>query len=193
MASSETDERFWNVPNALSISRLALAAVAWGLIARSLFTAALVVFSIAAITDALDGYIARRLKQESDIGRQLDPLVDKILIIGTLVYLLTIPETGVMPWMVAAVTTRELAIQWVRSLLEGRGIAFGAKASGKLKTVFQCLAIVAVLFVSAIGVDRYKPARLVRDALLWIAVLQTLYSGIVYAKLAAPRLKEPRR
>lgn len=193
MASSETDERFWNIPNALSIARLALAAVAWGLIARSLFTAALVVFSIAAITDALDGYIARRLKQESDIGRQLDPLVDKILIIGTLVYLLTIPETGVMPWMVAAVTTRELAIQWVRSLLEGRGIAFGAKASGKLKTVFQCLAIVAVLFVSAIGVDRYKPARLVRDALLWIAVLQTLYSGIVYAKLAAPRLKEPRR
>lgn len=192
MASSETDERFWNIPNALSISRLALAAVAWGLIARSLFTAALVVFSIAAITDALDGFIARLLKQESDIGRQLDPLVDKILIIGTLVYLLTIPETGVAPWMVAAVTTRELAIQWVRSLLEGRGIAFGAKASGKLKTVFQCLAIVAVLFVSAIGVDRYPPARIVRDALLWIAVLQTLYSGIVYAKLAAPRLKEPR-
>lgn len=192
MASSETDERFWNIPNALSISRLALAAVAWGLIARSSFAAALVVFSIAAITDALDGFVARLLKQESDIGRQLDPLVDKILIIGTLVYLLTIPATGVMPWMVAAITTRELAIQWVRSLLEGRGIAFGAKASGKLKTVFQCLAVVAVLLVSAVGVDRYPQARIARDALLWIAVLQTLYSGIVYAIIAAPRLKETR-
>ncbi len=192
MASSETDERFWNIPNALSISRLALAAVAWGLIARSSFAAALVVFSIAAITDALDGFVARLLKQESDIGRQLDPLVDKILIIGTLVYLLTIPGTGVMPWMVAAITTRELAIQWVRSLLEGRGIAFGAKASGKLKTVFQCLAVVAVLLVSAVGVDRYPQARIARDALLWIAVLQTLYSGIVYAIIAAPRLKETR-
>lgn len=192
MASSETDERFWNIPNALSISRLALAAVAWGLIARSSFAAALVVFSIAAITDALDGFVARLLKQESDIGRQLDPLVDKILIIGTLVYLLTIPATGVMPWMVAAITTRELAIQWVRSLLEGRGIAFGAKASGKLKTVFQCLAVVAVLLVSAVGVDRYPYARIARDALLWIAVLQTLYSGIVYAMIAAPRLKETR-
>jgi CDP-diacylglycerol--glycerol-3-phosphate 3-phosphatidyltransferase len=192
VASSETDERFWNIPNALSISRLALAAVAWGLIARSSFAAALVVFSIAAITDALDGFVARLLKQESDIGRQLDPLVDKILIIGTLVYLLTIPGTGVMPWMVAAITTRELAIQWVRSLLEGRGIAFGAKASGKLKTVFQCLAVVAVLLVSAVGVDRYPQARIARDALLWIAVLQTLYSGIVYAIIAAPRLKETR-
>ena len=83
---------------------------------------ALAVFLIAALTDALDGYFARLLNQESPIGRQLDPLIDKVIVAGCYIYLATIPDkTGVYPWMVTAIVVRELLIQGLRSLLEGQG------------------------------------------------------------------------
>ena len=100
---------------------------------------------IAAVTDALDGYFARLLKQDTPIGRQLDPLIDKVIVSGCYIYLATIPGTGVMPWMVTAIVIRELLIQGLRSHLEGQGQAFGARMAGKLKTVVQCLSISAVL------------------------------------------------
>src|SRR6185503_12266543 len=111
--------RFWNVPNVLTLSRLALGLVVYGLIAYEQFAAALVVFAVAALTDAVDGYVARRLDQATGIGRQLDPLIDKVVVAGAFIYLLTIPprETGLAPWMVTLIITRELLIQWLRSLL----------------------------------------------------------------------------
>src|SRR5687768_11831611 len=128
--------RFWNVPNSLTMSRLGLAAVTFGLIAQGYYAGALLTFGLAALTDAFDGYFARRLNQATAIGRQLDPLVDKVMVAGGFIYLLAIPESGLAPWMVTAVIVRELLIQWLRSLLEGRGEAFGARWAGKLKTVF---------------------------------------------------------
>src|ERR687889_803091 len=117
-------ERFWNVPNSLTMSRLAMA---------------FAVFGLAGLTDALDGYFARLLGQSTVIGRQLDPLVDKVIVSGGFIYLLTVEGTGLAPWMVTLIVTRELLIQWLRSLLEGSGEAFGARSAGKLKTLFQCL------------------------------------------------------
>ena len=82
------------------------------------------------------------MNQETAIGRQLDPLVDKLIVAGALIYLLPGPRAGPgMPWMVTAIVIRELLIQGLRSLIEGRGEPFGAKMAGKLKTMFQCLAI----------------------------------------------------
>ncbi len=82
-----------------------------------------------------DGYFARLLKQGTPIGRQLDPLVDKVIVSGCYIYLASISEkTGVYPWMVTAIVVRELLIQGLRSLLEGQGTAFGAGLAGKLKT-----------------------------------------------------------
>ena len=66
--------KFWNVPNTLTVSRLALALFVFGLIANGFYFWALVLFAIAALTDALDGYFARLLKQDTPLGRQLDPL-----------------------------------------------------------------------------------------------------------------------
>src|SRR5262249_39846294 len=139
--------RFWNVPNTLTVSRLVLAVWVFALIANEWYLWALWLFTIAAITDALDGYFARLLKQDTALGRQLDPLVDKVIVSGCYIYLATnYRETGVMPWMVTAIVVRELLIQGLRSHLEGRGQAFGARMAGKLKTVFQCLSICLVLF-----------------------------------------------
>ncbi|MEO6809024.1 MAG: CDP-diacylglycerol--glycerol-3-phosphate 3-phosphatidyltransferase [Isosphaeraceae bacterium] len=183
----ETTPRFWNVPNMLSLSRLVLAVIVFVLISTHAYMAALVIFVLASSTDWLDGYFARRLNQCTAIGRQLDPLVDKVIVLGGFIYLLTIEGTGLAPWMVTAIVVRELLVQALRSLIEGRGGAFGAVMAGKLKTALQCLAISAILLVLALGLT--GPWLLVRDVLIWGAVILTVYSGIGYVRLAWPRLR----
>jgi CDP-diacylglycerol--glycerol-3-phosphate 3-phosphatidyltransferase len=180
--------RFWNVPNSLTVSRLFMALVVFACIGYGRYTVAAIAFGLAAITDALDGYFARLLKQETAIGRQLDPLVDKVIVAGSFIYLLTIKtDTGVSPWMVTAIVTRELIVQALRSLIEGRGEPFGARTAGKLKTIVQCLAILAVLLVL---IAEPAPGWLwVRDGLIYAAVVLTLYSGAVYLVVAWPKLK----
>ncbi len=118
--------RFWNVPNSLTISRLVLGIGVYALIAYEFYAWALVLFVFASATDALDGYFARLLGQDTPLGRQLDPLIDKVIVAGCYIFLATIAGTGVRPWMVTAIVIRELLIQGLRSHLEGQGQAFGA-------------------------------------------------------------------
>ena len=144
-AAEVAQPRFWNVPNTLTLSRLVLAvavfAFSWASM-QSPWSSS----SLAALTDALDGYFARLLKQGTPIGRQLDPLIDKVIVAGSYIYLASIPEkTGVYPWMVTTIVVRELLIQGLRSLLEGQGQPFGARLAGKLKTTVQCLSIIRLL------------------------------------------------
>jgi CDP-diacylglycerol--glycerol-3-phosphate 3-phosphatidyltransferase len=180
--------RFWNVPNTLTIARLALAVCVFVLVDYEQYAWALAIFIVAAVTDALDGYFARLLNQDTPLGRQLDPLIDKVIICGCYIYLATIPGTDVMPWMVTAIVVRELLIQGLRSHLEGQGQPFGARTTGKLKTLVQCFSIGAVLFVLCF--ERRAPEALfwLRDALVWLAVGLTLYSGLVYIRVAWPKL-----
>jgi CDP-diacylglycerol--glycerol-3-phosphate 3-phosphatidyltransferase len=180
---------FWNVPNTLTLSRLALAIVVFAAISYAYYLVALVVFSLAALTDALDGYFARLLNQGTAIGRQLDPLIDKVIVAGTYIYLLTIGGTGVYPWMVTTIVVRELLIQGLRSLLEGQGQPFGARSAGKLKTLFQCLSIMAILFSLSLPSKVSSDWLLARDLLTWIAVGLTIYSGLGYIALAMPSLR----
>jgi len=180
---------FWNVPNTLTVARMGVGIVVFWLIAEEWYAAALGLFLLAAISDALDGYLARLLNQDTPLGRQLDPLIDKVLICGAYIYLAAVPGAGVHPWMVTAIVIRELLIQGLRSLLEGQGQAFGAKMAGKLKTTFQCLSISAVLL--ALSVASPPPMLLfLRDALTWIAVGLTLYSGASYLVGAMPALRQ---
>jgi CDP-diacylglycerol---glycerol-3-phosphate 3-phosphatidyltransferase len=181
--------RFWNVPNTLTVSRLALAVCVFVFIDHRLYWWALASFVIAAVTDALDGYFARLLKQDTPVGRQLDPLIDKVIVSGCYIYLATIPGSGVEPWMVTAIVVRELLIQGLRSHLEGQGQPFGARAAGKLKTVVQCLSISAVLFCLAIEPSFFLALFLLRDSFTWLAVGLTLYSGISYCWIAFPKLR----
>jgi CDP-diacylglycerol---glycerol-3-phosphate 3-phosphatidyltransferase len=185
--ASTVQPTFWNVPNCLTLSRLVLAVVVFALIACGRYTAALIVFGLAALTDALDGYFARLLNQATALGRQLDPLVDKVIVSGGFIYLLTVPGSGLAPWMVTVIVVRELLIQGLRSLLEGRGQAFGARWAGKVKTTFQCLAIAAILLSLATAPG---PAWLfARDVLTWTAVGLTLYSGLSYLAVGLPKVQ----
>jgi CDP-diacylglycerol--glycerol-3-phosphate 3-phosphatidyltransferase len=178
---------FWNLANVLTLSRLALAPLIFALIVFKYPIAAVAVFLFAAVTDWLDGQAARRLGLNSAIGRQLDPLVDKVLVLGCYIYLLAaVPDSGLAPWMVVAILARELIVQSIRSLIEGRGEPFGAKLSGKLKTVTQFAAIIAVLVVQAYPAT--SSLRLARDILIWSSVLLTIGSGFHYLVLAWPAL-----
>jgi CDP-diacylglycerol--glycerol-3-phosphate 3-phosphatidyltransferase len=181
--------RFWNVPNTLTVSRLVLAVFVFVFIDYGFYWWALPLFVIAALTDALDGYFARLLKQDTPLGRQLDPLIDKVIVSGCYIYVATIPGTGVMPWMVTAIVVRELLIQGLRSHLEGQGQPFGARTAGKLKTVVQCLSITAVLLCLAIEPSSVLALVLLRDLLTWLAVALTLYSGFSYIWIAFPKLR----
>jgi CDP-diacylglycerol---glycerol-3-phosphate 3-phosphatidyltransferase len=181
--------RFWNVPNSMTVARLALAVGVFTFMGMGQYAIALAALILAALSDALDGYFARLLKQGTPIGRQLDPLVDKVIVSGCYIYLASISEkTGVYPWMVTAIVVRELLIQGLRSLLEGQGTAFGAGLAGKLKTAVQCFSISAALLVLSLT---SPPVWLlwVRDISTWLAVALTIYSGAIYLVNAMPTLR----
>lgn len=162
---------FRHVPNALTASRLVLAAVFFGILSfyqhegrgdPTLLNIAFVVYLVALFTDFLDGHLARKWKVEGAFGRVVDPFVDKVLVIGSFIFFagknFIIPETaphgqigvvktisGVVPAMVVVILARELLVTSLRSVSEGGGQAFGAAFSGKLKMVFQSVTILVIL------------------------------------------------
>ncbi len=136
---------------------------------------ALLLFVVAALTDLVDGPIARRLGQVTRLGTFLDPLADKLLIVGTLIGL---GARGLVPsWVVVLVVARELVVTNVRAVAAARGYSIGASTYGKAKTVMQSLATAALLlFLTA-------PSLALADvayALLAAAVGLTLLSGTAY-------------
>ncbi len=122
-----------NVPNALSSARLILACVVFALTEFSLFGAALVCFLVAAGTDWIDGWYARKYQQVTKLGRILDPFVDKVIIIGTMTELCARPNAGLAPWMVIVVAGRELLVTSLRGMVEGAAGTFqrSSWASGR--------------------------------------------------------------
>src|SRR5437763_7862260 len=134
-----------NLPNLLTAARLGLAVVLFVCIARAWWLTGAVVFALAAVTDWLDGYLARKQGLTSAFGRNFDPLVDKVLVCGAFIFLLPVPGSGLAPWMVTVVVGRELVITGLRSFLENQATTFGADLFGKLKMVLQCAALLTVL------------------------------------------------
>lgn len=178
-----------NLPNLITLSRLVLAVVLFVLIYMQQFwITAAVVFVVAAATDALDGFIARRYGMVTTLGRILDPFVDKIIICGAFVFLLEKKVnlasgvenwSGVNAWMVVIILSREMFVTSLRGFLEQHGKDFSASFSGKIKMIAQCLAVTAsLLSLSPLIVS--DGFNLFRDILLWGAVAITVYSGVAY-------------
>jgi CDP-diacylglycerol--glycerol-3-phosphate 3-phosphatidyltransferase len=137
----------FNLPNQLTAARFVLGLVLFALIAAGSWIWCAIVFALAALTDWLDGYFARKQGLVSTLGRNLDPLVDKVLICGAYTFLIPYgySEGWMVPWMVTVMVARELIITSLRSFLENRGATFGADWLGKLKMVLQCAALLAVI------------------------------------------------
>ncbi|MBS0207096.1 MAG: CDP-diacylglycerol--glycerol-3-phosphate 3-phosphatidyltransferase [Planctomycetes bacterium] len=187
--SSPTSEQSLNVPNAITLSRLVLSFVLFALIQSEkhwLWAAGLFVFAVA--TDVLDGWIARRYQLITQLGRILDPFVDKFITGGTFLFLLPVAKSGVDPWMVVIVLGREMLVTSLRGFLEQRGADFSASASGKLKMFLQCAAATAALLSLHPAVAQYSVGGItlipVRDLLLWTMVAVTVWSGYIYVQRA---------
>lgn len=140
-----------NLPNALTLSRIPLLFVIAGLLYMDQTwhwpaTVALVVFVLAALTDWLDGYYARRMKLVSNFGKLMDALTDKILVVGVLVVLQCldlIPAWGMLCLLL--ILSREFLITGLRLVAASKGVVLAAERGGKVKTVFQLSAIILYL------------------------------------------------
>ncbi|MAF66924.1 MAG: CDP-diacylglycerol--glycerol-3-phosphate 3-phosphatidyltransferase [Planctomycetes bacterium] len=142
-------------------------------------------FIVVASTDALDGYLARRDNQVSAFGRIADPFVDKVLIVGAMVYLATMPwSRGFMPATVVVLTlAREFLVTAIRGYVESVGREFPADGFGKFKMIMQCVTIGAVLCTQIVA---WPPAfyaflAFFAHAMVWTTLVATVGSGITYS------------
>ncbi len=164
-----------NLPNQLTMLRIILIPVFIVVLMTGYYYWAAAIFVIASATDALDGYLARKHNLVTNFGKLMDPLADKLLVVSALVCLVELGD--IAAWMVVIILAREFTITALRSVAASEGIVIAAGNSGKLKTIFQMVAITAVLL-------RNWPFSLINfpfaQIMLWGAVALTLYSGIEY-------------
>jgi CDP-diacylglycerol--glycerol-3-phosphate 3-phosphatidyltransferase len=205
LTSPGSPEPLWNVPNLLSFARIPLAVALFACIVNGAWLAGLVVFLLAAATDWLDGWWARKYGPLTLVGRNLDPMTDKVLVCGAFIYLIPVAEpgheTGINPWMVTVVVSRELIVTGLRGIVEATGRKFGADWFGKLKMVLQCAVIIGVLLIQwlrtlesgrAAGLIPAVLAVLepVQLVLLWAMLIATIGSGLQYLVKASRLLRE---
>lgn len=197
-----------NVPNQLTIARLVLSIVCFVFLALNWYLTGLVLFVIAAGTDWVDGYWARKYGQITKLGRVMDPFADKIIICGTFIFLAAVPHvgnsslpaSGIAPWMAVLVVAREMLVTALRSFFEEGGVDFSAKWAGKWKMLFQCLAVGFSLYRLGNYFDPRYPAdwsaappnwlTYSLAALVWIAIAFTVYSGWEYVRAALRMLRK---
>lgn len=200
-----------NLPNAITISRLVLALalfvilglltaaqsappLADGLYAairgreRLLLGIGTVIFTLAALSDMLDGYVARRWSLQTDFGRIVDPFADKVTVCGTFVFLISLKGSPIAGWMVVVILARELLVDGLRGFAESRGVAFPAVWAGKVKMFFQSWCIGWIL-LSLAAFPEQDWARWLGLLFLAITIASTLYSGAVYVFLARKVLR----
>ena len=162
-----------NVPNVLTLLRI----VAVPVLVVALLdetpdgdVIAAIVFALAALTDGLDGYIARRQQTVTTFGKLMDPLADKLLVIAALVSLVSLDRLAA--WIAMVIIARELAVTGLRTVAAEQGVVIAASWLGKLKTALQIAAILALI--------AFDPAPTWVDVLLYAAVAVTVISGADY-------------
>jgi CDP-diacylglycerol--glycerol-3-phosphate 3-phosphatidyltransferase len=176
----ETAVKIINIPNLLSLSRILSVPVFILLMlepnpVRAL--AAGIVFSLASATDWLDGYLARKWGQVTKVGKLLDPIADKILIMSALVILVEIRPDVVHSWIAIVIIGREFAVTGLRAIAASEGIIIPAETVGKYKVGAQITAVLSLLL------DYYLTREWLRDVgslALWIAMILSVYSAVQY-------------
>ncbi len=174
----KASKQLWNLPNKLTVVRVLIVPVIAAFLLfpqeiPSLIATAL--FALAALTDLLDGYLARRRNVVTDFGKFLDPLADKLLIVVPLVMLISL--RGIPAWMVAIIVGREIAVTGLRGLGAAGKMIISASPLAKNKTVYQIVAIVGlILHYKYLSIDFH----VVGMVFLSISVVLTVWSGFDY-------------
>ena len=188
MASSTTrsTSRNWSLPNVLTYARVAAVPVVSGLlfwpaepVAR---WTALVVFTVAALTDFFDGYLARAWSQQSSLGRMLDPIADK-LIVSAVILMLAADQTilGATLWAALVILCREILVSGLREYLAELRVPMPVTAVAKWKTTAQLVAL-GFLIAGPSGESVIPGSVTIGVILLWVAAILTLYTGWDYMK-----------
>jgi len=183
-----------NLPNAITLFRIFLVPVLVVVILTRFEGKEWVgvgVFLVAAASDFLDGWLARRRRQVTPLGKLLDPMADKLLISGAFISLV---EVGVAPaWMVVVVIAREFAVTGLRAVAAERGLTIAASAWGKIKMGVQVACIVALLLSKPAAPHAVAHfAEPVGRWLLWATLLVTVASGVDYFVAFRRVLEMPR-
>jgi CDP-diacylglycerol--glycerol-3-phosphate 3-phosphatidyltransferase len=183
-----------NLPNKITVGRLGLAIVFFVLLSQYshgsapawLLDASAVVFVVAAATDFLDGYLARKHGQITALGKILDPLVDKVLVCGAFILFIGagfVDEAGrnvteVQAWMVVVIVGRELLVTGLRGFNASMGKSFGASLHGKVKMWTQSIAVpvILVLIAHEDGLSLGAAAGWIKAIVVWLTVAATLLS-----------------
>ena len=196
---SMTTGRILNIPNILTLARIALIPVFllvayWppaigvnehtGGMTRHLILTA--IFVVAAVTDWFDGYLARTLNQTSAFGRFLDPVADKLMVAAALIVLVQWQPSISMAFAAIVIISREITVSALREWMAELGARTNVAVStvGKYKTAFQMIAISVFLL-------NWQPFETLAYLFLYTAVILTLWSMIIYLKAAWPYLKQP--
>ncbi|GAA5557578.1 CDP-diacylglycerol--glycerol-3-phosphate 3-phosphatidyltransferase [Acinetobacter schindleri] len=199
MAVSMTTGRILNIPNILTLARIVLIPVfllvaywppAMGIdesnldMTRHMLLTA--IFVVAAVTDWFDGYLARTLNQTSAFGRFLDPVADKLMVAAALIVLVQWQPSISMAFAAIVIISREITVSALREWMAELGARTSVAVStvGKYKTAFQMIAITVFLL-------NWQPLDMLAYALLYTAVVLTLWSMFIYLKAAWPYLKQP--
>ncbi|MEA2403428.1 MAG: CDP-diacylglycerol---glycerol-3-phosphate 3-phosphatidyltransferase [Thermoleophilaceae bacterium] len=172
-----------NLPNVLTLLRILLVPV---LVVALLgatphgSTVAAIVFALAAFTDGLDGYIARSRRSITTFGKVMDPIADKLLVAAALLSLVSLDR--VAPWVAMVIIAREFAVSGLRIAAGQQGVVIPASPLGKVKTIVQIAAILAVISTGALWAQ----------LLLYLAVVITIASGADYFLNFRRRIEEAR-
>jgi CDP-diacylglycerol--glycerol-3-phosphate 3-phosphatidyltransferase len=192
-----------NLPNQLTLMRLILVPIFVGLMSVDhvvCYSLAYLVVVLAGITDYYDGKIARNRNLITDFGKLIDPIVDKILITGAFVMLMTVPELSIPAWTVVVIIGREFLVTGVRSWAASGGVVIDANKWGKTKVAIQMAYIWIFLFLTiakrvaehVLAADLGLWSRLLQGASRWAAVFVavfTVYSGLQFARINRDNLK----
>jgi CDP-diacylglycerol--glycerol-3-phosphate 3-phosphatidyltransferase len=173
----------WTLPNLLSFFRIAIVPVLVYLLTFSdRFSALLAafLFLVASLTDYFDGYLARRNRTVSNLGKILDPLADKLMIVAVLIMLAAMDrpgEPGVPAWLVVVIVARETAVTILRGIALAEGVVMAAEDLGKYKFILQAMAVFALLVhYPYLGIDFYVAGIY----FLLLAAVVGLWSGVNY-------------
>ena len=180
-----------HLPNYLTVFRILLVPVFLYFLFLSAIPAriiiALLIFIIAAITDYLDGMLARKMNLISDFGKLMDPLADKLIVLSALAGLCWLPPFQISIAVFFIILVRELVITILREVYQKKGIVVAADIFGKLKTVLQMAGIIVAFAFWAFISSVPQPIILIINIWFWFVALITVLSGLNYIKTIAKK------
>jgi CDP-diacylglycerol--glycerol-3-phosphate 3-phosphatidyltransferase len=180
IGETNTTNTIKRIPNILTMCRVFVVPVLVilllfpGKVVRAI---AAILFVLASITDYFDGYLARRYNVVSSIGKFLDPMADKVLVMAVLVMLIPLQEGSVPAWMVVIILGREMIINSLRGAASAKGVVIQAQELGKYKTILQIFALTGlILHYPYFAIDFHMGGMY----FLWTAMILGIWSGVDY-------------